>query len=201
MDDYKTAKSNKSIFWKVVVKADQEGQREVYRSREPGDTDWKLYRIGETTLQEREGAAIMILFPFAAARAFAADRTVCILKGWTQTLWGDNDWRVKNGRTYSQDGLGSGHFVDGALGGVRFCRSFHPEVKVYDYSVPVTQLTLQDIADIWRVRVKDIPGTDREKMELLRYAQKTLEESGEEYFRRTLGPIGDWQRFLDGDIP
>jgi hypothetical protein len=76
-----------------------------------------------------------------------------------------------------------------------------PTAQVYDYSVPVPKLTLQDMAGIWRVRVGDIPGTDREKMELLDYAQGTLAESGEEYLRSTLWPIDHWQDFLNGNIP
>jgi hypothetical protein len=60
---------------------------------------------------------------------------------------------------------------------------------------------LQHIADLCQVRVEDIPGNDREKMELLNHAQETLEESGEEFFLTTLGLIDRWRDFLAGVIP
>lgn len=188
-DSYKPARKPKRIFWKVVTKIAQEAsQEEVYGSYEPGDSELKLYRIGETTLQEKEGAWIMVLFPYKAARAFASDRTVCILKGWTQTL--------REGKDQGPD-----HSFPRTIGGVQFCRSFHPGTKVYDHSEPVRRLTLQDIADIWKVRQEDIPGTDLQKAELLDIATKLLEESGEEYFYTTLGTIDGWRTYCEGNIP
>ena len=198
-DDYKTAPNRRRIVWKVVTKVFQEGQYEVYSSCEPADPDRKLYRIGETTIQEKEGARILVLFPFEAARAFASNRKVCILQGWTETLSEENDPQTKSSKRYLQDGRESS--LCEATEGAMLCRSFHPTVKVYDYSVPVRKLILQDIADIWRVRVDDIPGSDSEKAELLDCAKRMLEEGGEEYFRTALGPMDHWRNYQNGVIP
>ena len=110
-EDHKRNPNAKRIVWKVVKKAFQEGPEEVYSASELGNPDPKLYRIEQTTVQEKDGAAILVLFSFEASRAFASDRPAYILKGWTQTLLSEKERML---------------IVSSAIGDMRFCHSFHP---------------------------------------------------------------------------